>query len=161
MTLKKLNLTPVQASYTFAHGQETLRVRLDGGASRFRRDILGSSSILNVRWQANSTDYQFLQAFYRSVSKNGSLPFLIDLVIDYSQLREYRAYFIPGSFRLASQAGHTYNVSAQLEVLAIDRDEDYDEAFIAAYEAHGRQASNTGQELEDFVNEFLPDRFHD
>ena len=77
MTLQRLEITPLQAGYAVVHGTETLSVRLDGGSSRFRRDILGSSDILNVRWNLNSLEFEYIQAFYRNVTKNGSEPFLI------------------------------------------------------------------------------------
>ena len=78
-------------------------------------------------------------------------------MIDHAKLRDYQAHFVPGSLRLAAQRGLTYTVSAQLEVTPTQTDEDYDAAIIAAYESHGRRASYLGRELDDFVNDYLPE----
>ena len=117
-------------------GEETLRVKLDGGRGRYRKDIFQSSSMLNVSWICDREQYQYLVAFYRTATMRGALPFTIDLIIDDMDLKEYEANFMPGTFTLTSQRGLSYTVSATIEVAQpVNVDEVTDDtAIIDAYE---------------------------
>lgn len=114
-SLPKLFITPDSDSYSVVDGKEVLGVQLDGGAGRYRRDIVGASSTITVKWTTDAEGYLTLRDFYDSTGK-GANPFLIDLIWEAPELTEHQAHFIPGSFKLDGQEGRTYIVSAELEV---------------------------------------------
>lgn len=116
--LPKLAIPPDQDSYEAAPGSEVLSVKLDGGVSRSRRDFIGAAAGFRVQWTLTPTEYQYLDSFFKHI-KNGSLPFLIDLILDGPVMLEYTAKFVPGSYKLAKQSGLTYIVSAELEVASL------------------------------------------
>jgi hypothetical protein len=120
--LKKLIIPPDQNGYGFVDPEEVLMVRLEGGASKFRRDILNSNFRLNVQWTLNSAEYTYFRTFYNTIITRGSDPFLLDLYVDDGDnLTEHQCYFIPGSTGLKNQNGKSFIVSATLEVHPIAR----------------------------------------
>lgn len=129
----KLQLSPDSATYTVTDGNEVAYTNLDGGAGRYRRDVLNSSSIVTCQWTLNRDDYQYMRAFYRSGVESGSLPFLIDLVLDMPYQQEFEVYFIPNSMKLVEQSGYMYKVAANLEVIPIAADTDYDLGTVTLY----------------------------
>jgi len=114
----KLLLVPDSSAYSVERGDEVLSVILDGGASKFRKDIIDAAFRVNVAWILDPEGYQYLNAFFRTATARGSLPFEIDLVLDTTEYQECVAHFIPGSFKLTAQKGLSYFVSATLEVEA-------------------------------------------
>lgn len=138
--MDKLLLCPTAAGYSAQQNPSTLSVALDGGAGRYRADILNASFLVNVLWVCDQEKYDYLSAFERTATKRGSLPFLIDLILDDSELIEHEARFVPGSYRLAQVDGVVYRVEAVLEVVKpYDAGEaSADQAIITAYEStHG------------------------
>lgn len=138
--MPKLLLCPLRAGYAAQQKTGVLQVELDGGASRFRRDILHGPFIAEVMWSCDAGQYEYLCAFYRTATKYGSLPFDIDLKLDSSDVAEYRAQFVPGTFRLSQFTAARYRVEATLEVLKPydPSEESADESIISAFEAaHG------------------------
>lgn len=134
---RKLVIPPDSSSYAAQRGAEVLAVQLDGGASRIRADILGASYLVSVQWIVDPAGYDYLNAFFRTATTRGSASFTIDLVLDNSTLSEYSAIFTPSTFKLASQVGLSYTVTAQLEVIpsASGSETDDDNALMDAYEA--------------------------
>lgn len=137
MALTKLVLLPDNSSYSVTDGKEVISTQLDGGAARYRRDILGATSTVGVSFVLGPAEYKYLRAFYRTVTVSGSTPFLIDLILDEPTLTEHKAYFIPGSMQLTGQKGLTYTVSAQLEVYPIALDLDYDNSIVMLFSNYG------------------------
>lgn len=128
-------ITPESSSYAVERGNEVVRVELDGGAGRYRADVLHSSFKVDCQWIFTRSQYDYAMAFFRTQTQRGSLPFEIELIIEDFDLGERTAYFIPGSFKLTGQRGLAYFVSGTLEVLPeINPDETTeDAATIAAY----------------------------
>lgn len=137
MALSKFVLLPDNSQYSTIDGKEVVATQLDGGASRYRRDILGATSIVNAAWILGTNDYKYMRSFYRALTLKGAKPFLIDLILDEPTLTEHKAYFVPGSFQLTGQKGLTYWVSAQLEVYPAEIDYEYESAFAALYGEYG------------------------
>lgn len=135
--LTKLNLIPDSSSYSVTDGQEVIRIELDGGAGRYRQDVLNATSVVNVSWSIGPEKYRYLRAFYKQVANGGSEPFAIDLIMDDSALTEHKAYFIPGSMQLRRQEGMLYVVSARLEVYPLTGTEDDDLIFALLYSEFG------------------------
>lgn len=115
MALVKFAYPPESAGYTTEDPAEVIAIKLDGGASRYRRDKIGSTSKVSVRWSFDPIQYRYFRAFFHSLLERGSSPFLVDLVLDRSEPTEHKAYFVPGTVRLAEQRGHYYGVTAELE----------------------------------------------
>lgn len=157
MAISKLIIPPDNSSYTVADGKEVVSTVLDGGAARYRRDILGATSTVSVTWILGRDEYKYLRSFYRGVTQKGALPFLIDLVLDSFELTEHKAYFLPGSMQLTGQKGLTHWVSAQLEVYP---KEDIDNGdFASVYSEFGNIPNFLLNEdiLQVVVNELWPE----
>jgi len=114
----KLLLIPESAGYAVDRGQEVLSVKLDGGASRMRKDIIGAAFDVNVAWKLDPEQYDYLNAFFRTATARGSLPFTIDLVLDKTEYQTVTARFVPKTLKLTGQQGLSYFMSATLEVEA-------------------------------------------
>lgn len=134
MALSKFIIPPDQAGYSVKDGNEVIATKLAGGASRYRRDIIGATSTVNVAWTIGPDEYRYIRAFYNAIAKKGAVPFSIDLILDRSELTEHKAYFIPGSMSMDGQKGLTYSISAQLEVYPVETLQD-DLDFVAVYTA--------------------------
>lgn len=137
MGLTKLTLAPDSSSYSVTDGKEVVSVALDGGAGRYRRDILDASSSVSVVWICDREEYHYLRAFYRALLGKGSKPFLIDLILDDPLPAEHKAYFVPGSMVLTGQKGLSYYVSAQLEVEPAEIDTEAETMFAALFSEFG------------------------
>ena len=161
MALQKLNLSPTEGGsggegrYAVRHGNEFLRVELDGGMPRYRRDKIGTSSRVDVQWACNLLQYQYLEAFYRTVVKNGSDPFLVDLILDNPVTKTYEAHFVPGTYGLATVTGLRRVVSAQLDVKPQRADREFDEAIVAAYNAYGDSMDAVNMSLDEFIEHYV------
>lgn len=160
MALYTLTIPPDQSSYTVIDGLETLSVKLDGGASKYRRDVLNATSFVTVQWSLNPDDYKYIRAFYNTATASGSVPFLIDLLLDFPELTQHQAYFIPGTMKLQSQAGLQYVVVAQLEVKPIPANEEDDLVLIMNKELdylYGNDSEEILNLLDELVNVDLPE----
>ena len=156
MPLTKLTISPENTAYSFIDGSEVNSVSLEGGSSRYRRDIVGATSTVTVSWIFNAIEYDYFRAFYRGVSAKGSKPFLIDLILDDSELIEHEVHFIVNSVNLVSQQGNSYSVTAQLEVKPKTYDEDDDVVFVDLYNSYGEDMNDVIQQLEILTNKELP-----
>lgn len=133
-----LIIPPDSSSYAAARGDEVLSVKLDGGASKFRLDILNAAFLVDATWILDRDGYEYINAFYRTATGHGSLPFSVELILDTPLPVLYaECHFVPGSLKLSAQSGFSYTVSAQIEVTPpINNTEEADDAaIIAAYEA--------------------------
>lgn len=115
--MEKFTIPPDQAGYSFVDATEVLFTQLDGGAGRYRTDILNGAKRMNVSWTFNPDGYNYFRVFYNVFSNKGATPFLMDLYLDDPfQLTTHECRIIPGSVKLTQQRGQMFQVSAQLEV---------------------------------------------
>lgn len=118
--LKELILPPNEDGYSSESSvEDVIRVQLDGGAGRYRRDLFGVSNLVNCQWLCTAEQYDYLKSFYR-VHSSGTIPFKAKLILDHSDMEYYECRFMPKSFRLDGVKGLSYSVSAVLEALPID-----------------------------------------
>jgi hypothetical protein len=154
----RLILRPDTSSYTATDGQEVVSVQLEGGAGKYRRDILGASAKVTATWILDREAYRYMRAFYQTMNK-GALPFLLELILDDPEPTEYEAHFVPGTMSLQSQSGNAYTITAELEVVPQPADEDYDALLVILASEYG--SYSPGQSLfatlQTFVNTNLPD----
>lgn len=159
MALTKFIIPPNQSGYSVSDGRETLSAQLDGGASRYRRDILNAARRVNVQWTFNKEEYQYFRAFYNGVTLSGSTPFLIDLFLDDQELTEHTVYFVPESVSLGQVvASQNFTVSAQLEATPTPADADADAALVMLFNEYGsfEIADGVLNQLEQLANVDLP-----
>lgn len=150
----KFVIPPIQNSYKVTDGETTIAVKLDGGAARYRRDILNAYFTVDCEWRLSQDDYQYFRAFYNTETTSGSLPFLIDLITDEAVLTEHEAQFIPNTIQLSVFNGAYFTVRGQLEVKPIDRDAAYDSALVMLYTEYGGdiEARQMIDQLEQLTN---------
>lgn len=136
--MNKLFLRPNSSGYAVSPQSEVVSTELDGGMSRSRRDKLGMPSLVNVAWMLDEQGFEYLNAFFFTVLKSGTLPFLCDLLLDHPALTEHTCKFVPGSFKpISNTSAFIFNATAQLEVKPNPRDEAADILLVAYYEASG------------------------
>lgn len=111
-------LHPLMADLGVAVKSGVVKTDLDGGLARYRRDRVGNVSAVNVTWRGHRETYEYLRAFYRAVTLNGSEPFDIYLRLTGSTTTLYEGvYFVPKTFRWAGKSGDVYTVSAQIALI--------------------------------------------
>lgn len=154
MALIKFAYIPDSASYSVEDAAaDVIAIKLDGGASRFRRDRIGSNSNVTVRWTLDPGGYRYFRAFYRFLTEKGAKPFLIDLVIDTQFPKEHTAHFVPGSVRLQEQKGHAYIVAAELEAQpTVFENEEAELTLATLYSLFGEDYASTFPPIEDQLN---------
>ena len=133
--MEKFLILPERSSYAVTDGTTFLQTKLDGGASRFRRDKLDVARIVDISWMFDPNEYLYFTAFYNTVLADGSLPFTLDLILDHPYAEEHEAHFVQDTKKLSGQSGLRYNVTCQLEVLPLTPNAALDLARVAAYEA--------------------------
>lgn len=132
--MERLLLRPNSEDYSQEEGAEVIRVELDGGTGRYRRDKIGATRRCNVSWTMNPTQYQYWRAFWHTATKRGALPFLCDLVgEDGTGPTPYVCYFVPGSVQMPAQQGLTYSQSATLEVKPNPVDDEQNLSIMAVF----------------------------
>lgn len=161
MALNKLSLKPDNSAYSVVDGKSVIATQLDGGAMRYRRNIVGATSKVSCTWIIGPQDYKYLRAFYRSIVANGALPFMVDLLLDEPALVEHKAYFVPDTMTLNSQKGLQYNVSATLEVFPNEYDSEADSIFAVMYGEFGPNYESIfpplESEFDELINVSIPD----
>jgi hypothetical protein len=133
--MRHLVLSPDADSYKQSDGTEVTAIELEGGPSRYRRDMIGAPRMLDAQWTLTSWDYQYFRAFWNTAILRGVDSFTCDLLGDDGcGPVTHECKVVPGSMRVPSQVGLQYVVAAQLEVTPLPVDEVADAAVIAAYE---------------------------
>lgn len=147
---------PAQASYSASDSAASYkRVQLDGGAGRYRRDIIGVSRLVDVQWAVEAPAYYYIEAFYRSFCARPQ-PFMIMLAIDGLPLADCEAWFMPGSYSLSAKQGGIYTISAQLEVIPPPRNAALDDWLISLASYFGPGWEEYASRLHQIVNYSLP-----
>jgi hypothetical protein len=116
MALQVCKLVPEKAGYTVVDGDGALRVQHEGPRARYREDDEGDLADVSVSFLVEGAGLVYWRAFYRTGTKRGSLPFLIDLAIDGAVLTRHKAWFVPGTVKMVSAGGLAYRVTCQLDV---------------------------------------------
>lgn len=156
MTLHKLHLSPLISGYSYTMQSDVISVNLDGGSPRKRRAKIGSYGNVNCNFTLEGLQYDYLMAFYRQKIKSGALPFLMDIKTEDSELLEHECFIKENSLKLTATRANIFNVSCQLEVKPITRDETEDNLMIDLYEAYATDADNILTLLSELVNVTLP-----
>ncbi|RLZ06648.1 hypothetical protein EAH57_15535 [Acinetobacter sp. 2JN-4] len=113
--MNKLDLCPLQSSYSVKYGTSVERIALRGGFSRYVQTKNAKKHLVDVAFTLREDDFIYFRAFYLNWQLN-PLPFLMSLIIEDSEFREYIAQFVPDSFSFNELNGKIFKVSAQLIV---------------------------------------------
>lgn len=108
---------PEQDGYRLRRGRETVSIRLDGGASRVRRDVVGAAHTAECTWVCSSEEYVAITGFFRERLQSRSRLFRIPLLIDAGVTVNYLARVLDDPEELATTRGLMHTVRATLEVL--------------------------------------------
>lgn len=153
--MNKLNMAPDQQGYQVQDSAEHIHNKLAGGAGRIRRDYTGMPVQVDVQWTCDAGEFDYLQAFYR-VQEEGTVPFLMDLIIHSNAIEEHECRFMPGTFRLTAQNGGRYIVKAKLEAIPPIPDIDLDEGIVTTFEGFGLEGALAYADLARLVNVVMP-----
>jgi hypothetical protein len=137
MALGKLGLLPDSSSYSVKEGNDAISATLDGGLPRQRLDVLGATKTIECQWILDRAEYVYIRAFYNAITFLSGVAFLIDLIIDDSDIEEHTVLFTPGSLKLSKQEGLAYTVTASLEARPIIRTEGYNDIIVVLFDAYG------------------------
>lgn len=119
--MAKLTLPPDKQGYSVKEQPQVVHVPLEGGLGWFRRDMVGGATrFIDVRWTVGREGFQTLEAFFEENIAEDCPPFEIDLFGPLATLLEYTAQLVEDSYGLNRIDGHTFEVSAQLEVWPLD-----------------------------------------
>lgn len=117
MTTPTLPLAPIRDDYSFVPGNGVVSTRLDGGASRQRLDVIGSSHTVEMQWLLTGLKYTILMGFFRDTLAEGSLPFLASLLTDIRTLTTVKCRCAGGAMpRLITNKADGYWVKGTMEV---------------------------------------------
>lgn len=144
---------PDSTGYVVQYPNETVSSgRLEGGASRNRKDVIGATGQVDVQWTCGPARFNYIEAFYRTAIEAGSDSFYIDLIYGDADVETHLVKFVPGTYQLASQMGLTYVLKGSLEVYPLDVNTSNDQTTIALYTAYGDNAGDVLARLATFVN---------
>lgn len=114
--MNRLDLCPLQASYSVQLGCSVQRDQLPGGFSRYSTVTESKKHLVSIGYKLTEADYLYFRAFYLNWQLN-PLPFFMKLFIEDSEYKDYICQFVPDSFNFAELNGRIFNVSAQLLVV--------------------------------------------
>lgn len=108
---------PDQDGYVYTPGKDFIETKLDGGASRVRRDVFGMVHTVKCCWSCTQDQYTQVMGFFRERVQSRSKLFRINLVIDVPTLVPYLARLTGTPNALTMVAGLLYKIEATLEVI--------------------------------------------
>lgn len=114
--MNKLDLCPLQESYSVKYGTSVERIAFSGGFGRYVQTKNAKKHLVDVAFTFREDDFIYFRAFYLNWQLN-PLPFLMSLIIEDSEFREYIVQFVPDSFSFNELSGKIFKVSAQLIVV--------------------------------------------
>lgn len=117
--MNKLDLCPLQSSYSVKYGTSVERIALRGGFGRYVQTKNAKKHLVDLAFTLREDDFIYFRAFYLNWQLN-PLPFLISLIIEDSEFREYIAQFVPDSFNFNELNGSIFSVSAQVVVVTTE-----------------------------------------
>ncbi len=153
--MEKLNIPVPQEGYSIDDGQAVLMAKLNSGPSRFRLDMLGAPLVISISLMLEPYQYQYWRAFYRSTITRGSLPFLLDLVVEDQAVDEYQVQIMPGTLR-TSIRGTVHIVEFQVEAKTAQDDPEEDATILMLYDLYGVEAADILNLLAKLANVDLP-----
>ena len=112
----EIPFVPSQDGYGATLNDGTYGARTAGGPARSRRSVLGSISEVDVEWKLSLDKYSRLMFMIDHQLAGGTIPFLIPLILDDGELKNYTAEIEPKSLELDDTEGFTVTVGCTLLV---------------------------------------------
>lgn len=113
--MNRLALCALQESYSVKFGCSAERVVITGGHDRYVKSTNTKKHLVSVSFVLREDDYLYFRAFYQNWQLN-PLPFLMKLIIEDDEYKDYIAQFVQNSCRFDELEGKIFKVSAQLTV---------------------------------------------
>ncbi len=142
--MRKLFLSPNELDYNPTLGDGVLTQQLTAGMPRQRRNFIGATHGVTLSWSLNIDEMELLLAFYFA-NQYDPQPFLMDLIFDYTSLKEYQVAFI-GSLKW-SKEGNLWRANIDAVAKPSPRSPDDDDKVIEAWRLGLIQASPSLEKL--------------
>lgn len=128
-----------------------------GGLPRVIQESTSIYGRVSVFWTLGAQAFDAFETFFRNDLNNGNDSFTIDLAFQTANPSEHDAILVSDSLKLTSVDGHTFRISAVLEVKEINVDV-VDEFALATFETYGGyDMSQALLSLSELVNEVMPE----
>jgi len=114
--VNRLDLCPLQESYSVQFGCSVQRDELPGGFSRYTTITPSKRHVVKIAYNLKEPDFLYFRAFYLNWQLN-PLPFLMKLIVEDSEFKDYICQFVPESFSFNELNGLNFNMSAELIVV--------------------------------------------
>lgn len=114
--MNRLNLCPRQDSYSVKFGCSAQRSELRGGFSRYVMNSPSKRHKVSIAYTLTEEDYLYFRAFYLNWQRH-PLPFLMKLIIEDSEYKDYICQFVSDSFSFSELNAKVFSVSAELLVV--------------------------------------------
>lgn len=115
--MRKLILPPDEDKFQLVPGNVNLSTGREQGRMRVRHLLNGTPHVATLQWNVVGSEFDYLRAFWRTGTKFGALPFLIDLPVNNYRLIEHKAMFVQDSFAFAGVNPIQFNVTAKALVV--------------------------------------------
>lgn len=113
--MNRLALCALQESYSVKFGCSAERVVITGGHDRYVKSTNTKKHLVQIAFVLREDDFLYFRAFYQNWQLN-PLPFLMKLIIEDDEYKDYIAQFVQNSCRFDELDGKIFKVSAQLSV---------------------------------------------
>jgi hypothetical protein len=112
----KLPFLAEQDGYSGEFSHDAIGVKLAGGAMRIRADFTGAAQSARISLLLNQqSDYAVFMSFWAFDTRRGTLPFLVDLILESAFPMQYMCRMVPGTFKMNKVEGHSRRVSMEVE----------------------------------------------
>lgn len=113
--MNRLALCALQESYSVKFGCSAEHIGVTGGHDRYIKSTNTKKHLVQVSFVLREDDYLYFRAFYQNWQLN-PLPFLMKLIIEDDEYKDYIAQFVKNSCQFDELEGEVFKVSAQLSV---------------------------------------------
>lgn len=113
--MNRLALCALQESYSVKFGCSAERIGVTGGHDRYIKSTNTKKHLVQVSFVLREDDYLYFRAFYQNWQLN-PLPFLMKLIIEDDEYKDYIAQFVKNSCQFDELEGDIFKVSAQVSV---------------------------------------------
>lgn len=157
MTLPKLNIDIPQDGYSLREPEGmVLRAKTSAGSSRQRLDQPSAPLEADVQLFLSPDAYQYWRVFWRAAIGFGSLPFLLDLVIENAGVEECEVKIVPGSYSTGIR-GDAHVVTLSLEIKRPPAgDPELDDSILFLWGTYGEFGPSVLERLAQLVNVDFP-----
>lgn len=149
----------LDAGYSIAFESEGKLYATESTTVLFR-DQAKNNAYVNVSWSFNREQYEsfmddyeqwYMNPLIYTSSENGY--YKADLIYDIDELIEYGIAFVKGSVSLDSVNGHTFNVSAVLEVVSKANDSELDQRYVQFYSEQYYHNTDKADQINRYYND--------